>query len=87
MARKRSASRSKSATILVARAKIPGRQRGGRSEASNRTLSGLLSRLRRVEFAVLHLMGRYDHFDLDTFANVVLQLDTDAKDDQGRSID
>ncbi len=78
--RKRSASREVSFTRSIKRDRIKGRQREGRpARRATTSYAGVLGRLRRLEFAVLALMGVYRKFDLDQFAKDVLSLEADAQ--------
>ncbi len=87
--KKRSASATRAFTRSVKRDKIDGRpKRGGTAAGRSRDVSiAVLKRLRRVELAVVSLITPGRRFDLDSFVKSVIQLETDARDDQGRSVD
>ncbi len=79
MARKRSASRNVPWTRSVKRDKIGGGLREGRRSASSTSFARLLGRLRRLEFAMLYVMGERLKFDVDSFKDAVLSLEADAQ--------
>ncbi len=84
---KRSASRNAAFTRSVKRDSLKGgRGRERRSRSSGPPVQ-LLRRLRRVELALVSILTPGRDFDLDSFVNSVLQLESDAKDDQGRSLE
>ena len=85
---KRSASRNVPWTRSVPRGNIQGRTRGGRhGNRVDASFAGFLRRLRRLEFAVLHLSGNAPRFDMDKFARDVLSLEADAQiESRGRNV-
>ncbi len=88
MGRRASASRRAPFTRRVKAARIDGRTEGGSPKGSKKSsISFLLSRLRRLEFAVLYLCGENRQFDLDRFVKDVLSLEADAKiESRGRNV-
>ncbi len=85
---KRSASRNVPWTRSVQRANIKGWTREGRhGNRVDASFAGFLRRLRRLEFAVLHLSGNASRFDLDQFVLDVLSLEADAQiESRGRNV-
>jgi len=92
MATKQSASRNAPRARDLWRRRERGTlQGGGMRERQGRSTGGirqLFRRLRRLELAVASsLSGKPKDFDLDQFLKAVLEVEQDARDDQGRSID
>ncbi len=88
MARKRSASRSVPFTRSVNRDKLKGgRGRGRHGNRVDASFAGFMRRLRRLEFALLHLLGHDSKFDVDKFVESVIRLEADAKiESRGRNL-
>ncbi len=86
--RKTNASRGAPFTKTFKRSNIPGRTREGRhAKRVDASFAGFLKRLRRLEFAVLHLCGEMEDFSLDAFVDAVKHLERDAKvESSGRSV-
>ncbi len=86
--RNSNASRGAPFTKTFKRVNMPGRTRGGRhAKRVDASFAGFSRRLRRLEFAVLHLIGEFDEFDLDKFKDAVLSLEADAKIEGRRDYD
>ncbi len=86
MARKRSASRTPAFTRKVKRDILTG-GRDGTTSPMSKAATLLLGRLRRLEFAVIHLGGGMMKFDFAQFERNVLSLEADAQiESRGRNL-
>ncbi len=88
MGRRASASRRAPFTRRVKAARIDGRREGGSAKRSKTSsMSLFLGRLRRLEFAMLYVMGERSKFDVDSFKDAVLLLEADAQiESRGRNV-
>ncbi len=88
MVRRSSASRRGPFTRSVKRDILTGGRDGTASEGGrNSSFARLLSRLRRLEFAMLYVMGERANFNVDSFRDSVLSLEADAAiESRGRNV-